>query len=392
MPIGTEGNEEVVEVLGELRDGFTEFKAASEAKLEAMRVELKKHEARSNREKLFGGAGERLSRVERSGMPAMPEEEHKALERALRTGDMRELKGMIESSGVAGGYTVPSSLAANIATLATAFNPMRQLAQVLDVSGDFALPVCTSGVGAEWRGEGSTRAETASPTFALVRPPKGELSAVVKISQELLQDSAFDLTAFLVQEAARSFAVTEGAAFINGVLANRPAGIFAQPMAETADATRPFFTIEWVKSGSAASVADATGGAAGLINLLHSLKPEYRRNSTWLASPGAIREIRLLEDANGNALWAESLSAGDPPTLLGRPLLECADLAEPGAGAFPVLLADWKRAYVVTDLIGSARMVVDPYTSKGNLIVEIARRVGGATLDSCAIKALKCAA
>ncbi len=377
----------------EMKKALAEIAGAVKLRDEKHAAEIKalerKLEIREGRERLFGG-----SRIERTegGMPAMPEAEHKALERALRTGDMRELKGMIEASGPAGGYTVPSSLAANLARLATAFNPMRQLAQVLDVGGDFALPVCTSGVGAEWRGEGATRSETTAPTFALVRPPKGELSAVVKISQELLQDSAFDLTAFIVQEAARSFAVTEGAAFINGIGANKPSGVLTQPLVETADATRPFFSIEFVDSGSAASVADAAGGAAGLINLLHALKPEYRTNSTWLASPGAIRQVRLLKDENDNALWAESLSAGDPPMLLGRPLLECADLPEPGAGAFPILLGDWKRAYVVTDLIGSARMVVDPYTSKGNLIVEIARRVGGAVLDSCAVKALKCSA
>lgn len=384
--------EEIKEALAELAKSVKHRDTKHAAEIAALETKLKMFEAKSNREQLgLGGAnGDRLSgsRMERTTSRLSPDE-HKALEHVFRGGDPREVKSLNTISGPAGGYTVPTPLWNEIARLAQELTPMRQLAKVIpNAAADLVLPVCTSGVGAAWRQEGSTRSETTAPTFGAVNPKGAELSAVVRLTRELVQDSSFDIVQFVVEEAARSFAVAENDAFINGNGVAKPSGLFAQTMVEGA-ATWP--QIGFKKSGSAASIADASGGPGGLYDMVSLLAPEYRARASFLASGAAIRELRTLEDSAGNALWAPSLAAGDPATLLGRPIYECNDLPTPAANAFPLWLGDWARAFVILD-VAQPTFITDPYSQKGFVLVEIARRVKSAVYDSTAAVALKCAA
>lgn len=80
---------------------------------------------------------------------------------------------------------------------------------------------------------------------------------------------------------------------------------------------------------------------------------------------------------------------GQPATLLGRSVHVDASLPAVGTTNVVAYIADWQRAYGVT-VLGPAILIVDPYTNKGSVLTYSERRIGGALLDSCAVKAIRC--
>jgi HK97 family phage major capsid protein len=99
---------------------------------------------------------------------------------------------------------------------------------------------------------------------------------------------------------------------------------------------------------------------------------------------------KLKATGTGNYLWVESLQPGNPPTILGRPVVEAPDLTATGSPS-PAVVAfgDWNRAYRVFDRVG-LEILRDPYTAAKRSIVvfHARRRVGGALVDGQAVRGL----
>ena len=104
-------------------------------------------------------------------------------------------------------------------------------------------------------------------------------------------------------------------------------------------------------------------------------------NSTTMAT------VRKLKNGDGDYLWRDSLAEGQPATLLGFRVEEAEDMPQIGAGTTPIAFGNWKRGYVITDIHGM-KIIRDPYSRKGWTSFYVAKRTGGAVLDSQAIKLL----
>ncbi|MCL6305255.1 phage major capsid protein, partial [Streptococcus agalactiae] len=91
-------------------------------------------------------------------------------------------------------------------------------------SAGYRKLITSGGTPSGWAAETAARPETATPVFAELAPPMGELYANPSASQAMLDDAAFDVEAWLAEEIAREFAKAEGAAFVNGNGVNRPRG------------------------------------------------------------------------------------------------------------------------------------------------------------------------
>jgi HK97 family phage major capsid protein len=98
--------------------------------------------------------------------------------------------------------------------------------------------------------------------------------------------------------------------------------------------------------------------------------------------------LMKFKDQNEQYIWQNALSAGQPPTLLGYPVYEAADMPDVGANATPIAFGNWRLGYLIVDRIG-IRVVRDPYTKPGWVRFYIHKRVGGAVLDSNAVKLQK---
>jgi HK97 family phage major capsid protein len=194
----------------------------------------------------------------------------------------------------------------------------------------------------------------------------------------MMEDSEFNLDEELSQEFSEQFAVTEGAALVNGDGAGKPEGLLQHAdVAETV-------------SGSAGSIADASGQANGLIDLYHGLKTAYALRGTWLLNRATLGEARKLKDGQNNYIWQPGLASGIPNTILGQPYVEIPDMPDVAANASPIVFGDIRRGYTIVDRINLS-VLRDPFTqaTSGNVRFIARRRVGGQVVLAEAIRKLK---
>lgn len=325
--------------------------------------------------------------------------EHKAFYDFVRNGGNPEsLKTMVAASGADGGYLVPEQLVPVLVELMQKMSPMRGLAEVVTVSSsDVRVPIDAGGEVAEIVGESDERSDTASGAIQSVDLGATicTLAARIPFSNQLLQDSAFPIEPLVNRKIARSFAIAEDALFVTGSGSARPKGIAAYATAATADDTRAFGTIQHVFSGAAGDfVALNVGTKANPVNCfidaIAALKAQYLMNANWLMRAATLATLRKTMDTTGRSLVLENYAVSPYPTIQGRPVVEDENMPAMAANALAIALADFKLAYWIVDRIGITT-IRDPYTKPGFVRLYAEKRVGGACVDTTAIKFIKLA-
>ena len=305
----------------------------------------------------------------------------------LRKGRESEIKSV---SGVVpqdGGYAVPREIDALIARELKEISPIRQIAQIVQTgTSGYRKLVTTGGTDSGWVGEIAPRPETATPEFAEIAPPAGELYANPAASQAMLDDAAFDVESWLASEIAMEFARAEGAAFVSGTGVNQPLGFLSSPVSAIGDGARPFGSLQYVGSGDAAGF-DANPDAK-LIDLIHTMKAGHRQGANWVMNSSTLAVVRKLKTTDGALLWQPGLVEGQPDRLLGYPVIEAEDMPDMTGGAFPIAFGNFKAGYLIAERSGT-QILRDPFTNKPFVHFYATRRVGGKVLDSAAIKLLK---
>lgn len=292
-----------------------------------------------------------------------------------------------------GGYSVPIEVDSNILQLERNAVTMRRLASVVTLgTPNYTKLVNKGGASSGWVGETDARPETNTPQLAALTPFWGEIYANPGATQQMLDDGAFDVEAWLSSELAMEFSAQENAAFITGNGILKPKGFLTYAIALTADATRPFGTLQYVKTTEAAAfkAASATFNPTdNLIDMQTALKPAFAGNATWLVNSSTLGTIRKFKDAvNGIYIYQPSMALGVPPTILGKPVEIDEDMPSIAANALPVAYGDFKRGYTIADRIGT-RVLRDPFTNKPYIMFYTTKRVGGFLSNSQAIKILK---
>jgi HK97 family phage major capsid protein len=317
-------------------------------------------------------------------------EERKAfVDRYLRKGDARgvELKALSASTGADGGFAVPEALDAAIASVLKDVSPIRAIANVVSVgSANYRKLVTTGGTPSGWVAEIAARPETDTPDFTEIAPPMGELYANPAASQTMLDDAMFDVEAWLAAEIAMEFARAEGQAFVAGTGTGQPKGFAAYATSALTDAARAFGTLQHLATGAAGGFG--TTPEEKLIDLVHALRPGYRQNASFVMNSATLARIRKMKDGDGNFLWRPGLSDAAPATLLGYPVVEAEDMPDVAANSLSVAFGDFRRGYVIAES-AATRVLRDPFSNKPFVHFYATKRVGGAVVDSNAIKLLK---
>ena len=199
------------------------------------------------------------------------------------------------------------------------------------------------------------------------------------MSNQLLEDAAFDIAGELSFDFGEEFARAEGAAFITGNGVKKPEGILFDPAVPVVQNNTPASPAKGVPLLSADS----------LIGLMYALPQYYRNRGTWMMSGTTIGAVRLLKDSVGRFLWQEGIEAGTPPLLLGRPVVEAVDMPDVAVGATPILFGDIGSAYRIYDRVGLS-VLRDPFTMAtfGLTRFHARRRVGAAVVLAEAIRKL----
>lgn len=270
-----------------------------------------------------------------------------------------------------GGYLCPDTFENQLVTGLTAKNVVRGLAHVISTSsGQHKIPVVANRGTASWVEEEGPIPE-GDDTFGQQYIGAHKVGTLIKVSEELLSDSAFDLEAYFVAEFARRIGNKEEEAFLNGDGAGKPTGILND--AEVGVTTA---------SGTAITADE-------LIDLFYSLPAPYRANAVWVMNDSTMRYIRKLKDTTGQYLWQKALHEGEHETLLGKPIYHSPFAPEVAAGAKPILFGDLSF-YWIGDRKGiTFRRLNERYADTGQVGFLASKRLDGKLILPEAIKVLQ---
>jgi HK97 family phage major capsid protein len=397
-------NAEARALTAEVLAAFEALKSANDARIEeiekrgavdpVLEGKLKKIEQSLDRQRT---ALERLaleqSRPPIGDDPRRTDPEHKSAWGAyLRKGDdsgiaRLDLKSVNVGTEAQGGYVAPPELDRLIEQRLTASSPMRQIASVRQTSATVFRKPVSLGTTSAWAAETGSRTETTAPTLDLLEFPAAELYAMPAATQTLLDDAYADIDEWLADEVEASFSTQESAAFVTGDGSNKPKGFLSCDM--IAESSHAWDKIGFTLSGAAGAFA-SSDPADKLIDLVYSLKSQFRANARFVMNRRTVSGVRKLKDADGNYLWRPG-GAGESASLLGYPVTEIEDMPDIAANAFAIAFGDFRRGYLIVDRQG-ARVLRDPYSLKPYVLFYTTKRVGGGVQNFDAIKVMKFAA
>ena len=272
-----------------------------------------------------------------------------------------------------GGYLVPDEFERTLVQALEEENIFRQLAKVIRTSsGDRKIPVVATKGTASWIDEEGAFVES-DDAFSQVSIGAYKLGTLIKVSEELMNDSIFDLESYISAEFARRIGAKEEEAFFTGDGSGKPLGILAASGgAETG-----------VTAASATAIT-----ADELMDLFYSLKAPYRKNAVWVLNDSTIKAIRKLKDNSGQDLWQPSLVAGTPDTILGRPVKTSAFMPAIGASQKTIAFGDFQYYWIADRQGRSFRRLNELYAANGQVGFLGTQRVDGKLILPEAIKVL----
>ena len=331
-----------------------------------------------------------LSRPALSGAAQEAAPHQKAFEAYVRNGDDEglrslSLEGKAMSTAVAadGGYLVDPQTADTIKSVLRATSSLRQVASVVNVEAtSYDVLIDSTDVGSGWASELAATTETGTPTIERITIPLHELSALPKVSQRLLDDSAFDIEGWLAGRIADKFARAEAAAFVSGDGVDKPTGFLTHPM--VADSAWAWGSLGYIPTG----VAGDIGSADNIVDLVYALGAQYRANATFVMNSKTAGQVRKLKDADGRFLWSDGLAAGEPARLMGYPVLIAEDMPDMASNGAAIAFGDFEAGYTIAER-PDLRILRDPFSAKPNVLFYATKRVGGDVSDFAAIKLLK---
>lgn len=230
-----------------------------------------------------------------------------------------------------GGFTVPTSFQRQLVEHLVEAGAVRQTnVTVLQTGSGEALqvPKGTAHGDAEWLAEAQPAAVT-NEMFGQATLDSFKAVRMVKISIELLEDNAVNLTAYLSRQIGDAIGRLENTAFVNGDGSGKPTG----------------FLQDAVLGKETASASAIT--ADEIIDLIYSVIRPYRSRGEFLMADSTIAAIRKLKvDTNDQYIWQPGLQTGEPDRLLGYALRSDPDMPEIAATAQVIAFGDFSHYWI----------------------------------------------
>ncbi len=317
--------------------------------------------------------------------------EHKSVWSAyLRRGDesgLQRLEGKSLSVGIGsdGGFVAPPELDRMIEMRLKAASPLRAIASVRTTGANvFKKPISTTAAGTGWVTETGARAQTATPSLAMLDFPTAELFANLAATQTLLDDAFVNIEEWIAAEVEEAFAAQERTAFLTGDGVNKPKGLLAY--SNVPDASQAWGSIGYIASGAAGAFA-AANPVDRLIDLTYAPKAQFRQNGRFVMNRKTLSSLRKLKDGTGSYIWAPT-DGGAGSSILGYPVTEIEEMPDIAADAYAIAFGDFQRGYLIVDRAG-VRVLRDPFSAKPFVLFYVTKRVGAGVQNFDAIKLMK---
>lgn len=270
-----------------------------------------------------------------------------------------------------GGYLVPDEFEKKLIEALEEENVFRPLATRIQTSnGDRKIPVITQKGEASWLEEEESYS-LSDDAFGQISLSAYKVGTAIKISEELLNDSVFDLPAYIAKEFARRIGTKEEEAFLIGDGKGKPTGIFNATGGAEVGAT----------AGTAITFDD-------VIELFYSLKSPYRKKAVWIMNEQTIKVLRKLKDSTGNYLWQPSVTVGQPDTILNRPYVTSVYAPALAANQKPIAFGDFSYYWIADRQGRSMKRLNELFAMNGQIGFLASQRVDGKLILPEAVKVL----
>lgn len=297
----------------------------------------------------------------------------KAMRQTRNALDANEVRALNIAVDAEGGYLAPDEFSRNLRQLMTENNVMRGLATVIETgSGDRTIPFESDYGQAYWTSENAAYTES-QMTFETKTLSAYKLTSLVKVSEELLNDSFFNLSNYISQRFATRMAEKEEEAYISGDGTGKPTGFLTDAQLG-------------VTAGSATAITFDE-----IIELFHSLKRGYRTRARFMMGDSTAKAVRKLKDSNGQYIWQPSVQVGQPDRILGKSIVVSENMPDISTGNKAIAFGDFSK-YVIADRQGTAlQRLNELYATNGQVGFKAFKRVDGKLLTPEAIKTLNMA-
>lgn len=249
---------------------------------------------------------------------------------------------------------------------------------------NLVVPRSTSEGTATWVAE--AQALTASdPTLSSVTLSAYKVAKLLQISSELLADTGFDIVGYMAEHAGRNLGIAVDTAYVAGTGTTQPTGFLSAATVALTAAT-----------GTGSTTGLPTGGvsvgADVLIDLFHSILPQYRARASYVMNDSTVKAVRKLKDTTGQYIWQPALVAGQPDTVLGRPVFADPHMPAIGVSTLPIAFGDF-AGYFIRDVTPIRFERSDDFAFGNDLIsFRAIYRTDGKLGDTQAIKTYQTAA
>ncbi len=271
-----------------------------------------------------------------------------------------------------GGYLVPDEFEHTLVEALEEENFFRGIATVIQTSsGDRKIPVVATKGTASWIDEEGAYPES-DDSFGQVSIGAYKVATMLKVSDELLNDSVFDLEAYISKEFGRRIGAKEEEAFFTGDGKGKPTGIF----------------------NAAGGASDGVTTAAAnitfddVMDLFYAVKSPYRKKAVWVLNDTTVKALRKLKDNNGNYIWQPSVQAGQPDMILNRPYHTSAYVPEVAAGAKVMAFGDFSYYWIADRQGRSFKRLNELFAANGQVGFLASQRVDGKLILSEAVKTM----
>ena len=253
-------------------------------------------------------------------------------------------------------------------------NVLRSLCRTIrTASGDRKIPLVASKGSASWVDEEGAIPES-DDSFTLMSIGAHKVATMIKVSDELLNDSVFDIEGYIASEFGRRIGTAEEQAFLTGNGSGKPTGLLHDTLGAEVGVTA---------AAAAAMTADE------LIDLIHSLRAPYRRKAAFVMGDSTVKLIRKLKDGNGQYLWQPGLKEGQPDMLLNHRIVTSAFMPSPSAGNKAIIFGDLSYYWIADRQGRSFQRLNELFAQTGQVGFRATQRVDGRLILPESVKVLQ---
>jgi HK97 family phage major capsid protein len=294
---------------------------------------------------------------------------------AMRTNFHQVSDILQEGVDADGGYLVPEEWDSRLIDVLNEENIMRGLATHITTSGEHKINIAGAKPTAAWIEEGAALQFT-DAKFGQKIMDAHKLHVAVKVTEELLYDSMFDLASYITTQFGIAIANAEEDAFLNGDGKGKPTGLFDE-----------------TNGGTVAKTLTGTKlGTDDVLDLVYALKRPYRKKASFIMNDQTLAALRKLKDNNGAYIWQPSYQAGEPDRLLGYAVHTSAFAPELAAGKPVMAFGDYSYYNIGDRGTRSMQELRELFAGNGMIGYVAKERVDGLLVLPEAVQILKAGA